>query len=238
MKPIYGGDSSLSAINGNLTNVLDLPDGKSLLISTNGIDGKNEIILQTDDKRIVIYSSSPEDFIERPVYSNTGHILFSLITRNATDIWAIPFDTSSLKITGNPFLIVRNAIQPIVSQNGILSYLDIDRGNGSSGEQLVLLSRSGQLLKKISQPQLEIYYQLFHRMEKELLLRVVRKVENLISGYMILLKEINLNFLLTSLYPGDQAGHRTERKLFLHPDFLRMLIFIYKPPMAAHLQNC
>ena len=155
LKPICGGDSSLSAINGNLTNVLGLPDGKSLLISTNNIDGKNEIILQTDDKRTVIYSSPLENFIERPVYSNTGHILFPLLTRNGSDIWAIPFDASSLEVTGSPFLIVRNAIQPSVSQNGLLNYLN--QGNQSNGEQLVLFSRSGQVLKKISQPQLEIY---------------------------------------------------------------------------------
>ena len=155
LKPICGGDSSLSAINGNLTHVLGLPDAKSLLISTNGIDGKNQIILQTDNKRTVIYSSPLENFIERPVYSNSGHILISLITPNSSDMWAIPFDASSLEVTGSPFLIVRNAIQPNVSQNGLLNYLNV--GNQSNGEQLVLLSRSGQLLKKISQPQLEIY---------------------------------------------------------------------------------
>ncbi len=155
LKPICGGDSSLSAIHGNLTHVLGLPDAKSLLISTNGIDGKNQIILQTDNKRTVIYSSPLENFIERPVYSNSGHILISLITPNSSDMWAIPFDASSLEVTGSPFLIVRNAIQPNVSQNGLLNYLNV--GNQSNGEQLVLLSRSGQLLKKISQPQLEIY---------------------------------------------------------------------------------
>ena len=155
LKPICGGDSSLSTINGNLTHVLGLPDGKTLLLSTNSIDGKNEIILQTDDKRTIIYSSSLENFIERPVYSSSGYILFSLSTRNSSDIWAIPFDASSLELTGSPFLVTRNANQPSVSQNGMLFYLD--RGNGSSGEQLVLLSRSGQILKRISQPQLEIY---------------------------------------------------------------------------------
>ena len=155
MKPICGGDSSLSTINGNLTHVLGLPDGKSLLLSTNDINGKNQIILQTGDKRTVIYSSPLENFIERPVYSNSGHILFSLITGSSSDIWAIPFDASSLEVTGSPFLIVRNAIQPNVSQNGLLNYLN--RGNQSNGEQLVLLSRSGQVLKTISQQQIEIY---------------------------------------------------------------------------------
>ena len=155
LKPICGGDSSFSMIKGNLSNVLGLPDGKSLLISTNYGAGRNEIILQTEKKRTVLYTSSVENFIERPVYSGTGHILFPLITRNSSDIWAITFNASSLELTGSPFLVARNADRPSVSQTGMLLYED--RGITSNGEQLVLLSRSGQILKKIGPPQLDIY---------------------------------------------------------------------------------
>jgi Tol biopolymer transport system component len=155
LKPICGGDSSLSTINCNLTHVLGLPDSKTLILSANYFDGKNKIILQTDEKRTVIYSSSIENFIERPVYSSTGHLLFSLINRTSSDIWAIPFDASSLEVTGSPFIIAREAIHPSVSQNGLLFYSD--QGNESNSERLVLLSRSGQILRNISQPQFEIY---------------------------------------------------------------------------------
>jgi Tol biopolymer transport system component len=155
LKPICGGDSSLSIINGNLTHILGLPDGRSLLISTNYKDGRNEIILQTEKRRTVLYSNSVETFIDRPAYSGTGHILFSLFTLNSSDIWAIPFNVSSLTVTGNPFLIARNADKPSVSQNGMLLYED--RGITSNGEQLVLLSRSGQILKKLGPSQLDIY---------------------------------------------------------------------------------
>jgi Tol biopolymer transport system component len=157
LKPICGGYSTLSTIKGNLSHVLSLPDDKTLLLSTNFADGRGEILIQTPEKRTTIFSGPPESFIGRPVYSISGHILFPLTNRGSSvpDIWAIPFDPSSLKITGNQFLVARNADQFSVSENGMLLY--VDRAIERSGEQLVLLSRSGIILKKISQPQLEIH---------------------------------------------------------------------------------
>lgn len=155
LKPIYGGDSSQCMIRGDLSHVMELPDGKSMLLSTNYNIGKNEIILQNGKKRTVLYRCSIENLIGRPVYSNSGHILFPLSNSNNTDIWAIPFDASSLKLKGSSFLVARNADQPSISNDGLLFY--INRTNTGSGEQLVLLSRSGHFLKNISQPQLEIH---------------------------------------------------------------------------------
>jgi len=148
LSPICGGDSILSNINGNLTQVLGLPDGRSLILSTNYLNGKNQIILQSDNKRKVIYSHSTDAFIERPVYSNDGFILFPLVTQNGSDLWAIPFDASSLEKTGNNFLIARNASYPSVSENGILIY-SMHR-NSISNEQLVMVSRTGRLIKQFN----------------------------------------------------------------------------------------
>jgi Tol biopolymer transport system component len=155
LKPICGGDPVLSTISGELTHVLELPDGKSIIICNNLASGRGEILIQTDNKRKVIYSN-PQSYIGRPVYSNSGEILFPLTTRtnSVPDIWAIPFDPGSLKITGNPYLVARNADQISVSSNGMLFY--IEQSNYSRGVQLVEMSRSGTLLKIISQPQLEI----------------------------------------------------------------------------------
>ncbi|HTY09558.1 MAG TPA: protein kinase [Bacteroidota bacterium] len=159
LKPMYGGDPLLSTIRGNLTHVLGLPDGKTILLSDNVVNGRGEILIQTGDKRTTIYSGPPESSIGRPVYSNSGHILFPLSTLSSSvpDIWAIPFDLSSLKITGNPFLVVRNvnADRISVTENGMLSYVDV--GNSVIGAQLVLLSRAGQFLKTIGQTQSDIH---------------------------------------------------------------------------------
>jgi serine/threonine protein kinase/Tol biopolymer transport system component len=157
LKPICGGDTVLSTISGNLTHMLELPDGKSILICNNLAAGRGEILLQTTNKRTVIYSGPAQSNIGRPVYSTSGHILFPITTRtnSVPDIWAIQFDPSSLKISGNPFLVARNADQISVSGNGMLFYFEQE--NSSKGVQLVLLSRSGKFLKNISQPQLDIF---------------------------------------------------------------------------------
>ena len=156
LKPICGGDPVLSTISGNFTHALELPDGKSILICNNMAAGKGEILIQTDNRRKIIYSAPPQSEIGRPVYCNSGEILFPLTTRtnSVPDIWAIPFDLGSLKITGNPYLVARNADQISVSSNGMLFY--VEQSNISRSVQLVLLSRSGKQLKIISQPQLEI----------------------------------------------------------------------------------
>jgi serine/threonine protein kinase len=153
--PICGRDSTLSTIRGDLTHVLGLPDGKTLLLSNNPGDNRSKLIVQTKEKRTTIYNGPPESYIGRPVYSNSGHILLTLSTRNSYAIWAIPFNASSLESNGSPFLVARNGDQLSISKNGMLSY-NINR-NSNSGEQLVLLSRSGQILENIGQPQSQIY---------------------------------------------------------------------------------
>jgi serine/threonine protein kinase len=155
LKPMYGGDSSLSKINGNLSHIIEIPDRKSLIISINYQGGKNKIVLQTDEQRIDLYSNSGEGFIDRPVYSNEGYILFTLYSHYGSDIWAIPFDAASLERTGNNFLVARNASEPSVSENGILTYRSYE--SMDKREQLVLLSRSGQLLKNFNLSATDIY---------------------------------------------------------------------------------
>ncbi len=147
LSPICGGDSILSNISGNLSHVLGLPDGKSLILSVNYFEGQNQIILQTENKRRVIYSHPTDGFIERPVYSNHGFILFPLVTQSGSDLWAIPFDASSLEKTGNISLIARSALTPSVSNNGILIYSSYR--NSFRKEQLVMVSMTGRLIKQL-----------------------------------------------------------------------------------------
>jgi dipeptidyl aminopeptidase/acylaminoacyl peptidase len=154
---MYGGDSSLAMIRGNLTHVLGLPDGETLLLSYTDYS-KSEILIQNDQKRTILYKGPPESQINPPVFASTGHILFprrDFFGDALQDIWAIPFDLSSLEASGKPFVVVSDANRPSVSENGLLLYSK--QRSLSEGEQLVLMSRSGQILKNISQPQLEIY---------------------------------------------------------------------------------
>ena len=54
-----------------------------------------------------------------PAYSPTGHILYGR-GDSRINIWAIPFDLENLRTTGEPFLVISNALQPSVSNDGTL----------------------------------------------------------------------------------------------------------------------
>ena len=158
LRPICGGDSVFSTIQGNVNHVDVLPDGSTLLITLYSFDGKGRLIVQTKESRKEVYVSSDVNTLNgRAVYSPAGYILVPLSSRgrSVSDLWALPFDLSSLRITGNPLLAARNVSQFSISKSGMLLYLE--SGNGIKGEQLIVFSRSGQVLKKISQPQMEIH---------------------------------------------------------------------------------
>ena len=159
LKPILGGNSPLDTIKGNLSHVMELPDSKTLLLSNNTFNDNfiytgSEIILQTNKKRTVIYNGPNRSFIGKPVYSNKGYILFPThqLFRMLWDIMAIPFDLSSMKVSGNTFLVVRGANKLCVSQNGMLSY--VKQNVEFIGQRLVMLTRSGEFIRNISQPKI------------------------------------------------------------------------------------
>jgi eukaryotic-like serine/threonine-protein kinase len=158
--PAFGGDSLSGTIRGDLTHVLELPDGRSLLLSVNeSTDGKerSRIFVQRGGQREEIYSTAARSDIGEPVYSNSGHFLFPLVGSGlgaGVDIWAIPFDASRLKTTGSPFLVAQNADGISASNNGMISYLT--RSSERTREELVLVSRSGKVLSVVSQSSVDI----------------------------------------------------------------------------------
>ena len=156
LKLMYGGDTALCHVNGNLSHVFGLPDGKSIVISINYNNGKNKLLLQTNGKRKVLYTTSQEYFIGEGSYSSTGYIVFPVFDLNGSDIWALPFDASSLETTGKAFLVTRGGDIPRVSDNGLLSYVE-NKNNSSRHEQFVMLSRSGQIVHQFNVAQSGIY---------------------------------------------------------------------------------
>ncbi|MDA2938615.1 hypothetical protein MYX75_10175, partial [Acidobacteria bacterium AH-259-A15] len=84
-----------------------------------------------------------------PVYSPTGHILYRREPTNA-GIWALPFSLSKLEVTGEPFLMVPEAMYPSVSSDRTLIYV---RRASTALTQMVWVNRSGQVESAIGQPQ-------------------------------------------------------------------------------------
>ena len=146
LKPVGGGDSTLFTIKGNLAHVEPLPDGNSMLLSVSLTPEGGRIYAQTKYSRSVIFDGSPGSTVGKAIYDRSGVILFAFSGRNASaDLWALPFDASSLKADGSRFLFARNADNVSVSGTGTLLF---DQGGDARGKhQLVVLSRSGQIIK-------------------------------------------------------------------------------------------
>jgi serine/threonine protein kinase len=143
LHPVQGGDSSLFTIVGNLTHVAPLPDEKALLLSVSGIGGRGKVFAQNEHGRSLVFEGSAESSLGRVAYDRSGVILLPLSVRaSASDLWALPFDPSSLKATGNRFLVARNADDISLSGTGTLLY--IQRGAATGKEEWVVLSRTGQ----------------------------------------------------------------------------------------------
>jgi eukaryotic-like serine/threonine-protein kinase len=157
---MYGGDTLLSRIHGDLSHVMELPDGKSILLSVNGTQSNHQsrIVLQTNGRRSDVYTTSSQASINAFAFANSGHILFPqhrFETSSGYDVWALPFDSTTLKKTGEPFLVIPKSNYVSVSTNGMIAY--IDYSNLATGEELVFLSRSGQVGESIQQSPEPIY---------------------------------------------------------------------------------
>ena len=86
----------------------------------------------------------PGERLKNPVYSSTGHILYSAGNADPS-IWGLAYDLDRLEVTGEPFLVAQSADVPRVSDDGNLVYLS---GGAVQREyELVLVDRQGKDLR-------------------------------------------------------------------------------------------
>lgn len=124
-----------------------LPDGKTLVIGLMRDDGFALAVLRNGVVRTVLKSPSGV-MVDQPVYSPSGHLLFNRSAEGVTDVWAVPFDLASLKTTGDPFPVCREASSPSVSRSGALAYAQ----NSLRRSQLVWMNRTGSVEDQIGRP--------------------------------------------------------------------------------------
>ncbi len=82
-----------------------------------------------------------------PVYSPSGHILYRV---EDDGLWALPFSLDSLRVTGEPFPVAKNASIGSVSQNGTLVYV---HAWGEGRSQMIWVDRAGEKVGEIGAPQ-------------------------------------------------------------------------------------
>ncbi|MEK6247075.1 MAG: hypothetical protein N2C12_02780, partial [Planctomycetales bacterium] len=79
-------------------------------------------IVASDGQQHVALVESTTGALMHPTYSPTGHILFARGEKKI-NLWAVPFNMDLLQTTGEPFLVLSNALQPSVSNEGALVVL-------------------------------------------------------------------------------------------------------------------
>jgi tRNA A-37 threonylcarbamoyl transferase component Bud32 len=116
-----------------------LPGGRGILVVPHQKNNRfQEIVLIEGTERKTLIQMKDQT-LSHPVYSPSGHIIFHRSPTNA-GLWAVPFSLSRLEVTGDPFLVAAGGLQPSVTSDGLLVFVE-----GSSGSRLRLawVDRSG-----------------------------------------------------------------------------------------------
>ena len=115
-----------------------LPGGKSILYTSYSNNGQPEIMVQS------LKSGETKELFSglSARYVPTKHIIYRL-PKNG-DLFAIPFDLSSFKVTGEAIRIVGDVRQFAVCDSGTLAYIPGRAGAAEPGRCLVWVNREGK----------------------------------------------------------------------------------------------
>ena len=126
-----------------------LPDGKSLLFVTDlKTEGPRRIEAYSNGKRKVVLEEAKGEYVRFPVYSPTGHILYSR-RLPPSGVWAVRFDPGRLEVEGEPFLVAADVGAQSVANDGTLV---VRPAAGTTLRQLAWLDHDGKVLTKIGEP--------------------------------------------------------------------------------------
>jgi len=89
----------------------------------------------------------PRERLSSPVYSPTGHLLYQRTTTNP-GVWAVPFSSTRLEVTGDPFLVVSGMAAPSMARDGTLLVVPLA---ATGNNQLAWVDRSGQISTRIDE---------------------------------------------------------------------------------------
>ena len=127
-----------------------LPGGRGYLFGVHTLDAMDTIAVLTDEGRKDVLRIPGQD-LGSPVYSPTGHMLFSRRPDNA-GMWAVPFSLDRLETTGEPFPVTPTGSSRYnVSRDGTLVFV---RPAPPRETRVVLVDRQGLVVRTIGEPQL------------------------------------------------------------------------------------
>jgi eukaryotic-like serine/threonine-protein kinase len=125
-----------------------LPDKRGLIFTVK-TENSFDLVVQSGDIKHCLLSQ--DDFIMWPIYSPTGHLLYQSGWPTNRGIWAVAFDISTLKVTGNPFPVARDGIYPSIADDGTLVYRQ-EAPTAGGEQQLRWVDRIGVVGETIGAP--------------------------------------------------------------------------------------
>jgi len=132
-----------------------LPDGKGYLTVVHKLEGQafDNVTLLHQDQRVELVHF-PGRQVSFPVYSETGHILFSAeMALRRSGLWAVPFSLETQTTSGEPFLVTRGAWGVSVEGDTLVYSPE----PGVFVNELVWVDRFGQVLEALGEPQEGLY---------------------------------------------------------------------------------
>ena len=135
---------------GNLYYPQILPDGKSILYTSNADSAQAKIILQS------LESGETKELFPgfAPQYVPSGHIIY-LLPRNNT-LYSVQFDLAGLQVKGDPVPVLEHVMQYAVSGSGTLAYIPATPAPATPKRTLVWKYRDGKE-EPLSAPPNEYY---------------------------------------------------------------------------------
>ena len=131
-------------------NLSYLPDGRTLLFMVHAVeDSPGSISVLSGGVRKQILEESPYDELSDPVYSPTGHLLYTVGTDFDFSIWAAPFSPATSRLAGDPFVVAARAGLASVANDGSLLYVP----HRPNLRQLVWLGSNGTVERQIGEGQ-------------------------------------------------------------------------------------
>ena len=123
-------------------------------------DGKRQALFSaTPAARIGVVDVDSGQFVDlalagsSPIYSASGHILFHRAgAAGSNDVWAVPFDATNLRVTGELMPIASGASYPTVSRDGTLVYSD----HRETVARVVVRDRTGKQLRYLTEAQANV----------------------------------------------------------------------------------
>jgi Tol biopolymer transport system component len=127
-----------------------LPDGRTLLFMVHAVEGSpGSISVLSGGARKEILKEPPSGVLSGPVYSPTGHLLYTVGTDFDFSIWAAAFSTADTRLAGEPFVVAARAELLSVANDGSLLYIP----SRTNLRQLVWVGANGTVERQIGEGQ-------------------------------------------------------------------------------------